>query len=193
MKKYILIFCCFVCPSGALFAEEISRMREDWKVEARIAAFFPSNHLYREIYGKALPVYQIEASKTLCDHIGVWANFEFYTWDGKSVGKRDFTRINMVNFSFGARFTYLINYCNEMYFGIGPCIGNVWIKNHSHCIPKRASKAVWGGVAKLGLWHYFNECYFLDVFVDYSIQPVRFHRHVDLGGLRAGAGIGYSF
>lgn len=79
------------------------------------------------------------------------------------------------------------------YLGIGPTLGKIWIKNHSRCCHDHALKYAVGGIIKTGVNYCINDCFVFDVFVDYLYEPVNFHKSVDIGGLKAGAGVGVVF
>lgn len=197
MKKFsipiffliLLNFCCLAAES---------------RVEVRADAFIPSNKLFREIYGDVNASYGIEASAGLIDCFEGWVNFDWFSKDGRSHVERnesdiegcghDSTRAEIANFSFGLRLPYDLCSSFTPYAGIGPSFSRIWIKNKGLCHSKEARWAC-GGIVKLGVYYDFCNCFFLDVFVDYLYQPVNFkHRHhVDIGGFKTGAGIGYRF
>lgn len=58
------------------------------------------------------------------------------------------------------------------------------------CTHETLSKWVAGGVLKSGMYVWINQCAFVDLFVDYLYQPVHFETHVDIGGVKVGAGLG---
>ena len=165
----------------------------DWSLKARVAAFVPTNSTFQRIYGYCKPSYEVELSKVIYNQFELFGNINYYSIKGKSVGFHDSTRINNVNFSFGAKYNYYFTCKDQFYVGIGAAIADVWIKNHTNYSGRRASKGVFGGVLKLGVNHYFTDHFFVDLFADYYYQPVKFESSVDVGGLRAGLGLGYRF
>lgn len=162
-------------------------------VEIRSSAFFHSSNLFREIYGNPGVNYQLEASTNLYDYFVGWANFDWFSKHGKSVGFNDSTRVNIANFSLGIKFPYELSEQFTAYIGIGPSFGRIRLKNQSQCNPETVSKFAMGGVVKTGVYYFITENMFIDVFVDYLYQPVKFESHVDIGGFKTGTGIGIIF
>ena len=169
----------------------VIRLKTD--IEFRTAAFFPSSHRFREIYGNAAASYQLETSTQFHPYLATWTNVDWVPKSGRSIGLHDYTRVNIVNLGLGLKVPYQVNDKSSVYFGLGPSLGGIWIRNHTHCIKKRASKALFGGVAKAGIHYFFTESFFVDVFIDYLYEPVHFDTHMNIGGLKTGLGIGYSF
>ncbi len=159
----------------------------------RSAAFFPLSDRFREIYGDAGVDYQLEASTKIYGCCDAWVNFDWFSKHGKSVGLHDSTRISIGNTSLGVKFPYRISKTWTIYVGIGPSFGRIWLKNKSYCPPHHISKWAYGGVLKTGVDFFFTEHLFLDVFADYLYQPTNFKTHVDVGGVKVGAGLGVKF
>lgn len=174
-------------------------------VEVRADAFIHSSHLFRKIYGDVGASYGIEASTSVYDCWEGWVNFDWFNKHGKShvektgagsdldVCKGNSTRVDIANISFGVRYPFDLCSCFTPYVGIGPSFSWIGLKNKSFCSHDKESKWAFGGIAKFGVYYYFCDCMFLDVFVDYLYQPVHFHRNVDIGGFKTGAGIGFRF
>jgi hypothetical protein len=162
-------------------------------IEFRTGVFFPSSHRFREIYGNGAASYQVETSLQFHPFLAAWTNVDWVPKSGRSIGVHDYTRVNIFNVGLGLKVPYQVNDKFSVYVGLGPSFGGIWIHNHAHCIKKRASKVLFGGVAKAGINYFFSESFFLDVFVDYLYEPVRFDTSMNIGGLKTGLGIGYSF
>lgn len=165
-------------------------------VEVRGAAFYHSSKLFREIYGNVGTDYQVQfATRYFCFEL--WSNIDWFSKHGKSVGFEDPTRVNIANCSLGLSYLYSLNCQTKLYLGAGPCFARIWLKNkladHSHEI---VSKTTFGGLFKAGLYYNITDCFFIDIFVDYVYQPVHFHKnhkHIDIGGVKPGIGIGINF
>jgi outer membrane protein len=164
------------------------------KVEFRAAAFFPSSSLFRKIYGKVEADYQLQGSTKVCKYLDVWANLDWLPKSGHSVGYHDHTKINLVNGSVGLNAVYPVNTWCSLYVGAGPSVGGIWLKNkYHHDGTKMVRKCVVGGLFKSGVYFGITSHLFFDVFVDYLYEPVHFHNHVNVGGVKAGAGFGGKF
>jgi hypothetical protein len=168
-------------------------MATETSLEIRSAAFFHSSHRFREIYANISGSYQLEASIKFNDCFASWANFDWFAKRGKSEGLHDPTRVNIANISFGIKFPY--QFCEQFtaYVGIGPSFSIIWLKNKSQCGHERPSKLAVGGILKTGVSYFISSCVFIDLFIDYLYQPVHFERHVDIGGIKTGAGLGFKF
>jgi hypothetical protein len=175
---------------------------EESSVELRCAAFFPLSERFTDIYNEVGASYQIEASTPVYDDFDGWINFDWFTKHGRSKGFHDSTRINIANISFGVKY-FFEDFLQFMpcygqgpiipYIGIGPSFSRVWIKDKSRCTHRHTCKWAYGGVLKTGFYYFFCDQVFIDIFVDYLYQPIHFHKNVDIGGFKTGAGIGIKF
>lgn len=186
MKKLYFLFILFT----------ISVLAADTSLEVRADAFIPTSKPFRKIYGDVGVSYGVEASACMGCFDG-WINFDWFQEHGRSHTepgcKGDSTKIEIANLSFGVKLPYLVCDSFAPYLGIGPSVSKVYLKNKSHCFHEKVSKWAVGGIAKFGVHYYFCDCMFLDLFVDYLFLPVYFHKRVDIGGFKTGAGIGVLF
>lgn len=182
LAKIFYILALYFCP---LIGES--------SLEIRSSAFFHSAKRFREIYGNVSGSYQLEASTSLCNCLEGWTNFDWYTKHGKSKGLEDPTRVSIANISIGIKFPSMCCECFMPYVGLGASLSGIWLKNKSHCTHETVSKLAVGGVIKTGICYFFTGHTFIDVFVDYLYQPVHFKKHVDIGGLKTGIGLGVRF
>lgn len=164
-------------------------------VEFRYAAFIPSSKLFKEIYGNVGTSYQLETTtKVPCwECWDVWANLDWFSKHGRSVGFEDPTRVQISTLGLGIRYNYCLNYCTSFYVGVGPTVGTIWLKNKSRCLDEKVCKTTVGCLTKIGVLYYFCDRLFLDLFVDYLYQPVHFEHRVNIGGFKTGAGLGVTF
>lgn len=162
-------------------------------LEIRSAAFFHSSERFRDIYGNVGGNYQIEASTKLYDYVDGWANIDWFSKHGKSDGFNDPTRVSIANISLGIKFPYRLSEQFTAYIGVGPSLSRIWLKNKSQCGHETVSKWAIGGVLKTGVYYFISKGVFIDVFIDYLYQPVHFETHVDIGGVKAGLGVGVKF
>lgn len=161
--------------------------------EARAAAFFPLNQRVQKIYGKTLPLTQVEVSAPLCK-FDLFANGEYFEKKGHLRGGcSGNSRLQVFDISLGLKTRHCFCSNWQLYGGIGVVIGQANLKNHTRCQGtfKQHSFAV-GGVLKSGIQYFVSHCAYIDLFADYVYLPTRFkHRTVDLGGVRVGVGIGF--
>lgn len=180
--------------ANASYEEEESPADHELKntFQVRVDAFFPASHRFRDIYGTVAPTYEIEASRKLNSFIDGWVNFDWFFKHGEA-GCHTPTKITVANGSFGIKFPFKISTHVKFYVGLGPTFAGVWLHNKSHCNHEHVSKFSFGGIAKSGFIFSINKHVFFDLFADYFYQPVHFKNHVNLGGLRAGLGLGYQY
>ena len=159
-------------------------------LEVRVAAFVPTGGLFREIYGSVGADYELEYTLRWSRTWAAWANLAWYPKHGHSIGLESPTRVNLGNLSVGVRVLYDFNQKVSGYLGLGPSLTGVWVNNQACCSCDRVSKTTVGGVAKLGCYVYLYKSLYADLFVDYLYQPIHFESTVNVGGLKAGLGLG---
>lgn len=165
----------------------------DSTLEIRAAAFFHSSDRFRDIYGNESGCYQLEASAKLYKCWDSWANLDWFSKHGKSENFKEPTKVRIVNFSFGVKFPYQLSKDFTAYVGIGPSFARIYLKNKLHHDHESLSKLASGGVLKTGIYYTLTSRVFMDFFLDYLYQPVKFDSSIDIGGLKVGLGIGARF
>ena len=163
------------------------------EIKVRGAAFIPTSKLFRCIYGKAGGCFEIEGAVSLCDYGQLWANFDWFSKCGHSIGFCNPTHIQVPSFSIGLKGVYDVSDCTSLYLGLGPNFSKIRIKNKSLCGVDCCSKGAVGLVIKSGVDFDVCDCVFVDLFVDYLYQPVKFQCRENVGGVRIGAGLGTRF
>jgi hypothetical protein len=187
---YSLMMMFLMCCAYPLKAEL------ETTIELRSAAFFHSSKRFREIYGRVGASYGFEVSTRYRNCLAIWVNYDQFSKHGRVHGEcGGKTRVDIYNASLGVNYLYPFCNCFEAYAGLGGSLSRINLKNRSHCFHEEKSKLAGGLVLKSGIIYYFSCNWFLDLFVDYLYQPVKFHHHhcVDIGGVKAGGGIGVSF
>jgi hypothetical protein len=164
-----------------------------FSLELRAAAFFHQSTRFRDLYGRVGQNYQIEATKEATGNLLVWINAGWSYQHGKSMGFHNSTTANIGDLSLGISIPFYFREKCMSYVGIGPSFAKIWIKNSTkyHC--SRSSKDSIGGVAKVGLKYLLCANTYVDVFADYVYQPMKFHRQINIGGLKTGLGVGRYF
>lgn len=159
--------------------------------ELRVGPHFPSSRLWKGIYGDVAPNVQFQISRTWCKPLEMWANADWVTKSGRSIGLKDPTQVNLLNISAGLNVLFPVYRKNIFYVGAGPAWGNIWLHNQSSLSgSEHVYRSVFGGVVKSGLYIPCGcRCYF-DIYVDYLYEVIQFQTPVDLGGVKTGIGFG---
>ena len=174
--------------SGA--AHALDALVEEGTLEIRTSAFVPFSKRFSDVYGDVGASVGIEATGKICGCYNGWIDLDFFP-KSKRQGHCCKSQIDIYNASFGINYFIPISCGIQAYIGIGPSISRIHIKNHSYCCKsERISRVVVGGIIKTGV--YFDLCdpFYLNIFADYLYQPIHFHHTVDLGGIKAGIGLG---
>jgi hypothetical protein len=192
MKKiqvqYALIAACLSVITISAEQERCST------IKGRVAALIPQAKLFREIYGNAGGVVELEVATPVAEHVELWANIDGFFKRGRSVGLCSPTRIGMTHITFGGKFPYEVNDCITVYAGAGLSLGKIWLRNRSPFCWENISKYSVGGVIKSGVDYFVTERVFVDLFADYLVQPTNFkQRRINTGGLKLGVGVGGTF
>lgn len=172
----------------------------DILLEFRAAYFHPTGSRFDDIYGGS-GIYNLELSvQTWCD-LYTWLSVGYLRESGRSLGLKTKTTFQMVPLGIGLKYLFTCS-CFNPYVGAG--LGVTWMDvdnktKFAHDVDK------WGvgGVFKVGsLWN-FCDCWFLDIFIDYTYMCIDFHgtksdpfvfrNDADISGFSFGGGIGYRF
>ncbi len=182
-KLVCVCFCAFFCASQV----------EAATAEFRVAAFYPVSKKFRDIYGYVGPSYQLEAAFPVWRCFEAWGNLDGFYKGNRRFSRCCHSRVGIFNGSFGLKYARCYRDRFHLYLGLGASLGEMWIQNRSCCGCEKVSKFIAGGVVKSGLQVDVYRSFFVDLFADYLFQPVKFEKTVDVGGLKAGAGIGVRF
>jgi hypothetical protein len=172
-------------------------------VEFKGAGFFPTDNVYRKIYGYG-GIYGPE----LTFNIGpkdwyAFASIQFLHQNGKSLGLDNPTKINLLALGVGLK--YLIPFCyGNFYIGLGFQPVCIKTKDYSPFVIFKHKKWSFGGIGKSGLLFYLSHDFVFDIFLDYSFIQHQFKksqaptgfvqpRKTNVSGFIFGAGIGYYF
>lgn len=184
-----------LCAMPALLCGE-----DRFTTQVRGGYFYPASSKAREIYKKGGSEYETESSVRLYNHLNLWVNFNYFQRHGFSRGRHDSTSIHLYPLSCGLKYAVSVADGVSVYIGVGPSY--TWVKIHddSPYLTRNIHRREWGGVSKLGLTYYFVRHFFLDVYADYYYTRISgVHKSgavahcADVGGLRAGLGVGASF
>lgn len=167
---------------------------ECFTAQFRCGYFFPASHFFKEIFHENGIEVEGEAAMYLNQDWSVWMNFNSYQKGGHSLGLHDKVNVYVRPFSMGLKYEIPLTRDLALYLGGGATY--TWITTHQHTpfIDRHVYKRSWGGVGKSGLIYHINDCFFLDLYADYYYTKFDTERgSQNLGGLRAGVGIGSSF
>ncbi len=191
-----------------LSAVECSAIRSGFEVSGRAAAYIPSSHKIREIYGTAWGDYQLELSQSFLRHYSMWLGAQYTYSNGHALSchkcPHPRTHIDYIPISLGARYNFYLGHCFNLYLGAGITYGFVYIHDHWPLVHRHLSQSGFGGIFKLGAKYYFNRHLFIETFADYRLQRFSFHKshslnhfvgrdHLNLDGTLLGGGIGARF
>jgi hypothetical protein len=169
-------------------------------LEEKASYFVPVNSKMRDIYAKGMGLYGFELSFPAWRYIYGWASGSYLTETGHSIGSNSRTRVTLVPLGIGVKFLYTVDWV-DFYAGIGGLGAYLHTHDHSPFVIKSTSKWTPGGIIKIGAFIRPTECFFIDLFGDYSYMKFNFHggskkvvRHdVDFSGWSFGSGIGWLF
>lgn len=166
----------------------------DVLVEFRMAGFFHSSERFKELYGNVGTSYQVELSTPIspCEPWLGWINFDWYE-KHKHHDCFSKSKVEILNGSFGVKYNYQTCRKINLYLGAGCALGGISLKNKAHGYKDNSSKFLIGAVLKSGIGYTFPNQIYLEGFLDYLYQPVKFENRIDVGGIKLGVGIGTKF
>lgn len=188
MKK--IIFLTSVCAAFSVNALFANGNDKDLRVQTRICNLSPANDLVEDIYGRSQACYALEVSKAFHERYEIWVNLDRLSADGQTSYGQKSTSYSQSNVSTGGKYLFPIHQKAHFYIGLGVNAAFVNIYNDSDYVKRSVRKQGIGGVTKTGFYIESNKDFFIDVFVDYLYQQIKFEDKKQLGGVKAGIGIG---
>ncbi|MBX7066971.1 MAG: hypothetical protein K1X28_07055 [Parachlamydiales bacterium] len=174
--------------------------------EAKAAYFYPTNHVFRQIYSGG-GIYGLELTWDLWRCLYGWSSASFFTKKGKAIGSSaavsDFpTKIYFVPLAAGVKYVANVACWADIYAGIG--IETTFLHIKDRVLDETFIVRKWGlgGIAKVGAYFRLYESLLLDIFADYSYMKIPYHNthggttvphNADISGFSFGGGIGYKF
>jgi len=177
----ILILASLAVWSAPALAGSIS-------VEAKGSYFLPTEKAFKDIYGSGIS-YGAEIGIDFLGRLSLWVGGDYYRGEGKLTFTGEKTKIEIMPLWAGIRYAFS-NSSIRPYVGIG--VGYFQYKE-SNPIGK-IDEGNLGLVAKLGLTARIAGMFFTDLQAEYtncSVKPADLK--ADLGGIRAGIGLGITF
>ncbi|CAN5148639.1 hypothetical protein BH09DEP1_BH09DEP1_6550 [soil metagenome] len=168
------------------FAETVS-------VQFRAGHFRPSSHLFRNIYHQGGIEYEGELNYEYMPGNSLWLNGSSFERNGRTEDDQE-TKIHLRPLSGGIKQFIPFSKSITLYLGAGSCCTFMHVKGKSLFLDERDHKHAWGFVGKGGVMVLVSQNIFVDLFADYYYTEITFDdAKRNLGGLRAGVGIGLVF
>lgn len=166
-----------------------------FSAELRVGDFCPTSKKIRRIYNDHHLDLEVEASLKYCQNSALWANVNYVRQNGHSIGLKNETTLKLYPVSVGYKTFYGLGSSFLAYFGLGVSYTQVKIRDRpSEQIKGKIEKKAWGTVAKGGAIYYICSNIFADLFCDYYYTEVELNDHKNnIGGIRAGLGLGVNF
>lgn len=182
--KLIIVLCLFLCAD--LYADNLG-------LQFRVGHFRPSSHLFRTIYQKGGIEYEVELDYEYVPGNTLWLNINSFERTGITEHNEE-TKIHLHPLSAGIKQLIPFSSSINLYLGLGSSCTFMHVSGKSLFLDERDHKHSWGVVAKSGILVLLSSSFFLDFFADYYYTEITFDEQKrNLGGLRAGVGIGLLF
>lgn len=201
MKKLLMFLALIIStPLIADWKCELQNWKTEiqtgWDVEFRVASFYPTSKLFRQVYPPARVTYGIDISRQFYCNSYLWIDVDWFNKWGHSVGPKEFRRgtsIDLIPVSMGLKYVLPVTSAIDAYAGAGVAYTFLHVRNHSRFVHEHVYRQGFGGVVKTGLKLKLG-CYFVDLFGDYLYQQFHFYgHHTEVGGFKIGGGLGASF
>jgi hypothetical protein len=181
MRKLIIIIASVVLFAGMTNASDII-------IELKAHYFHPSEEAFRDIYGGGM-MYGGEVSIGVWKGLDVWFGGSYFSKTGELTFTEEETRLKIYPLGVGLKYRLKTGVFN-LYAGAGL---NYYRYKESNPIGD-ASKGGLGYIGKIGSYVNIAGSLLVDLYVNYSyckLKPADFK--IDIGGIEAGMGLGYSF
>jgi len=211
MKK--LIF-CFILLFGPMCACESVCWEPISSAEVRVAYFYPHSGRVRDLCADHWTDFQLELHSKLCPAWELWLNTSYSQNDGRSHVKsfcceedgcdkkfKKTMRVKLLPITLGVKRYFYCDGCFRPYVGAGIGVVYARVSNNLKYVNSLENRFGFAALLKLGAVYDFSTCVFLDVFADWAINCIDFDKkrgcnsqyHPQMGGLKAGLGLGYRF
>lgn len=177
----LVIFLCNLCNS------------ENLSIQFRVGQFRPSSHLFRNIFHNGGIEYEGELNYEYVAGNTLWLNINSFERKGLTENDEE-THIQLRPLSAGIKQLIPFSSYMSLYLGLGSTCTFMHVKGKSLFLDERDHKHSWGFVGKSGIMLLLAKCFFVDLFADYYYTHIIFDEQKrNLGGLRAGIGVGILF
>ena len=183
MKRTISILLVF-------FSLAVTTYAVDFRIEARVHYFQPTEQSFRDIYGGG-PQFAGEISVGLLDGLEIWLGGSYFSKKGKSTFTQEEIKIWIVPFGGGLKYWIMIGSFN-LYAGLG--IQHFQYKETNLLGEGDITEGKIGYVGKLGSIMDLVKGLVLVTSIEYSTCKIEFADFkYDVGGLSFGIGLGFEF
>lgn len=166
---------------------------DNTRIQFRVGHFRPNSHLFRNIYHNGGIEYEGELNYEYNPGNTLWLNINSFERSGMTDTNEE-TKIQLRPLSAGLKQLIPFSSCLNLYLGLGSCCTFAHVKGKSLFLDERDHKHSWGLVAKSGILVLLSKSIFVDLFADYYYTEIIFDEQKrNLGGLRAGVGVGLLF
>ena len=182
MRTKISIGLISLILTGTAFAESFS-------IQFNASFFSPSDKYFKSIYGNA-PMYGLKIGATITKGLVFWVDADFYTKNGRMTQTTEVTNLKLVPILAGLYLRLIPAGKFSPYLGGG--IGYFLYQEKSPL--GTVSKGDVGFVAQAGIVFKVGRTVFADLQGSYTackVNPAGVE--ADLGGLKAGLGLGFAF
>lgn len=181
MRELAIIALLTVCLSGLAYTADVT-------VELKVHYFSPSEQAFKDIYGGGL-MYGGEVSVGVWRDLDLWLGGSYFSKKGELTFTKEETKLELIPIGVGAKYRILSgNFA--LYVGLGL---NYYQYKETNPIGD-VSEGGLGYIGKVGSYVKVSERLLIDLYVNYSyckVKPADFK--INIGGLEAGAGVGYRF
>lgn len=199
----IIRYVCLCFMINASYAKAYVNDGQDYALEGKISAFFPSSKTTRAIFSNVMPLYEIQIAKTFCCNWQAWLNVGYLHANGHALGCGNKTKIQVIPVTFGLEYLYIFDDAWTMHTGAGVCWSFLKNKDYSPFVRNNNSGQTAGGLFRLGFAYQTAHHTFIDFFAQYLYQKFSFHRtnplkftvrnNFNISGLSLGVGFGVNF
>ncbi|UCC41209.1 MAG: outer membrane beta-barrel protein [Candidatus Aminicenantes bacterium] len=181
MKKITAIIASIVFLS-------VSAIAADFMVELKTSYFAPSEQIFKDVYGSGMTIGG-EIGITLWKGLGIWAGADYFSRKGELTFTEESTKIQIIPLYAGIRYQFQQEKIAP-YIGLG--IGYFRFKE-TNPIGKVEEGDI-GYIGQVGCLFKVVGSLFFDIKGSYSYCKAKpMDIKADMGGLKAGIGIGFEF
>ena len=159
-------------------------------LQVRAAALFHPSQKFRHAFHAINPDYQIQGTFALNPLFEFWAEVDYWSQSKHHQSKK--SKIEFPNGNVGILFATSLCFSLEPYIGAGFSYGRALVHREGRD-DEDESKSSYGAILKIGARYWLFRMAFLDFFTDYTYQNIHLKKHMQVGGIKIGLGVGVGF